>query len=324
MKAYRDLVKEYPTFRQRSEIPEVALEISLQPFEAYGVDGVILFSDILTPLPEMGIDFSIGEGGNISIDPIRTMNDFKQRMKRTKNYNNSCSGQVLRGLREKVGNRSTVLGFIGLPYTIGTYLVEGKTALASGFVEMNGMQKENPELLHKILGMLADNLADYACYQIDNGAQVLQVFDSWAGHLNDQDYKTFAIQYQQKVIRSIKSRHPETPIIIYIAPEKYSRAGQRLVQLAKSGADIVSVDHTVDMAEANIILQQNGVRVLQGNLNPELLRDGSMEDIQQETRRIIEKTKGIGNIMNLGHGILPDTPEDHAAFFVKTVQEYRN
>lgn len=322
MAAYRKLVETYPSFRQRSEIPEVSLEISLQPFEAYGVDGVILFSDILTPLPEMGIDFNIGETGKISINPIRTDSDFERRLKRTRNFENCCSGKVLKNLRERVGNQATVIGFIGLPYTIGTYLIEGKTASASGFAEMVRMQNENPKLLHKILDLLASNLADYACYQIQNGAQVIQVFDSWAGHLNNRDYEAFALQYQQKVIRSIKSRHPETPIIIYMAPAKYSRDGQRLVQLSKSGADVVSVDHTIDMAHANIVLQQNGIRVLQGNLDPGILRDGSLEEIRKETQRILAKAKGIGHIVNLGHGILPDTPEEHAAYFVKMVQEH--
>lgn len=333
MKAYRDLVAEYPTFRERSEIPEVALKISLQPFDAYGVDGVILFSDILTPLPAMGIEFDIGESGKISIEPIRTESDL-QKLKRTTqttfSEGPSGVGTVLRGLREYVGNKSTVLGFIGLPYTLATYLVEGKTASASGFAEMKLMQQNNPQLLHKILQLLAENLADYACYQIDNGAQVIQVFDSWAGHLNDSDYTTFALKYQQKVISRIKARHPDTPIIIYMAPSKYSSGGNRLLQLAQSGANIVSVDQTVDIAIARKILLEDtsssttsSVIGIQGNLDPQLLRDGTLEDIKFETERILSKTRSIGHIMNLGHGILPDTPELHAKFFVKTVQEYK-
>jgi uroporphyrinogen decarboxylase len=330
MAAYRELVNTYPTFRQRSEVPEVALEISLQPYEAYKVDGVIVFSDILTPLPEMGIDFDISDSQRISIQPIRTEQEFLKRLKRTTDYNHCAVGQVLRGIRQHVENKATVLGFIGLPYTIATYLVEGKTALESGFQEMTKLQQSDDEeasWLHSMLELLADNLADYACFQIDSGAQVLQVFDSWAGHLNDADYTKFALPYQQRVISRIKAKHPNTPIIIYMAPAKYSQNGQRLQQLAQSGADIISVDHTVDMEQARRrILQSNDnirIRALQGNLDPQLLRDGSLEDIKKEIHKMIAQAKGMGHIVNLGHGILPDTSEEKAAFFVKTVQEYK-
>lgn len=328
MSSYRRLVETYPTFRQRSETMEVALQISLQPYEAYNVDGVIVFSDILTPLPTMGIDFDIGESGKISIQPIRTQSDFEQRLKRTTNYNECVVGQVLRGIRQHVQNKATVLGFIGLPYTIATYLVEGKTASASGFQEMTKLQQqsdgEDASWLDSMLELLADNLADYACFQIESGAQVIQVFDSWAGHLNTDDYTKFALPHQQRTISRIKARHPTTPIIIYLAPAKYSEHGQRLELLAQSGADIVSVDHTVDMEVARLKLGSNpNIRALQGNLNPQLLRDGSLDDIGREVRKLVDQGKGIRHIVNLGHGILPDTPEEKAAFFVKSVQEYR-
>ena len=161
------------------------------------------------------------------------------------------------------------------------------------------------------------------------------MFDSWAGHLNDSDYRTFALQYQQRVIASIKDRHPDTPIIIYMAPSKYSKDGNRLLQLAESGANIISFDQTVDIVKARKVLlidkkssedssRSGGSAVvgIQGNLDPQILRDGPLEDIKRETERILSKTRGISHIMNLGHGILPDTPERHAQFFVKTVQEY--
>eukprot|EP00980_Cylindrotheca_fusiformis_P012163 scaffold2939_cov123-Cylindrotheca_fusiformis.AAC.7 len=335
MKAYRQLVETYPTFRQRSELADVALEISLQPYEAYHVDGVIVFSDILTPLPEMGIDFDIGEsggGGKISVTPIRSSSDLLQRLKRTTNYQQCVVGKVLQGIRQHVQNKATVLGFIGLPYTIATYLVEGKTASSLGFPEMTKLlqqqQQEQESWLHSMLELLADNLADYACFQIESGAQVLQVFDSWAGHLTDEEYKQFALPYQQRVISRIKEQHPNTPIIIYMAPAKYSEHGQRLHLLAQSGADIVSVDHTVDIGQAReILLGHDNIRAVQGNMDPQFLRDGSLEDIQKATLRLISNgqfNKGrMRHIVNLGHGILPDTPEEKAEFFVKTVQDYK-
>ena len=321
MKAYRDLVNEYPTFRERSEIPEIATEISLQPYRAYGVDGVILFSDILTPLPAMGIEFDISEGGKIKIQPIRTRNDFAK-MKRI-DVETACPfvGKALNNLRREVGNSATVLGFVGLPFTLASYVVEGQTGLATKFAEIKRLAREDPDLLHDILGLLATNIADYACYQIDKGAQIIQCFDSWAGHLPDDEYDKFALPYQKNVINEIKRRCPATPLVIYMAPGEHSKGGRRLLKLAATGADIVSVDHTIDLRRAKEILPHTiGI---QGNLDPTLLRDGPLESIRQQTEQILEAAKGRKHIMNLGHGIEPDTPEEHAAYFVQTVQNYR-
>jgi len=322
MQAYRDLVKKYPTFRERSEIPEAALEISLQPFEAYGVDGVILFSDILTPLPAMGVEFAISEGGSIEIAPVRSREALAQ-LKRI-DVETACPfvGRVLGELRREVGTRATVLGFVGLPFTLATYLVEGKTGTTSGFAEVARMREQDPALLHDILALLADNIGDYACYQIESGAQVIQVFDSWAGHLDDAAYEAFALPYQTAVVDAIKSRHPETPVIIYMAPDTHSRDGQRLAYLARTGADIVSVDHTVDLAKARDLLPDHVG--LQGNLDPALLRDGPLDAIKAETERILAASKGRHHVMNLGHGIEADTPEPHAAFFVDTVHNFQH
>ena len=326
MKAYRDLTLLHPTFRERSETPHLSRQISLQPFYAYGVDGVILFSDILTPLPAMGVEFDISEGGKIAIDPIRTRMDFESRMKNTINLRNkACQsvGQVLRELRQEVGNKATVLGFIGLPFTLASYIVEGKTGLATNFHEVRQLMNNDPQLLHDILTTLATNIANYACFQIDSGAQVLQVFDSWAGHLDSDAFASFSFQYQKKVITLIKERYPSTPIIIYMAPGTFSKGGERLPLLAKSGADVVSVDHTVTIREARKVIPRS--MGIQGNLDPKILRDGPIEEIQSHVEDILKQCQQYeGNhILNLGHGIEPDTPEDNAAFFVKYAQSFR-
>ena len=322
MQVYRDLVAKYPTFRERSEIPEAALEISLQPWRAYGVDGVILFSDILTPLPAMGVDFQISEGGAIAIEPIRTraaLDAFKGEGEFDAATACPTVGRVLGELRDRVGSSATVLGFVGLPFTLASYLVEGKTGTTSGFAEVRKMRERDPELLHGILAKLASNIANYAIYQIESGAQVIQVFDSWAGHLPLDQYEAFAAPYQKSVIAAIKAAHPETPVIIYMAPDEHSRDGGFLDHLAASGADIVSLDYTVDLADCRKKLKTG----LQGNLDPKLLRDGPLEAIKAETEKILAAGGCERHIMNLGHGIEADTPEAHAKFFVDTVQAFR-
>ena len=330
MQAYRDLVAKYPTFRDRSETPEASLEISLQPFEAYGVDGCIMFSDILTPLPAMGVDFSISEKGEIRMKTVETFADLEALEAKGFDATTACPfvGETLRNLRAEIARAepvdgapaAAVLGFVGLPFTLATYVVEGKTGTASGFAKVKAMREDEPALLHAILAMLARNIADYACYQIDSGAQVVQVFDSWAGHLDDDAFEAFAATYQRQVIATIKERHPETPVIIYMAPDAFSKNGGRLPQLAASGADVVSVDHTVDFQRARDLIPDHiGI---QGNLDPAILRDGPLDLIKSKTEDILKIAKGKHHIMNLGHGIEATTPETHADFFVKTVHSF--
>ncbi|KAJ1448029.1 Uroporphyrinogen decarboxylase [Pelagophyceae sp. CCMP2097] len=324
MAAYRALVEKYPTFRDRSETPEAALEISLQPWKSYGVDGVILFSDILTPLPAMGVDFDISEGGAIKIQPIRTREALAGLKKIEVKTAAPFVGEVLGKLREAVGNTATVLGFIGLPFTLASYCVEGKTGTTTGFAEIAAMRENDPALLHDLLALLADNIADYACYQIESGAQVMQIFDSWAGHLPEPAYREFALKYQQRVVKTIKARHPTTPIIIYAAPDVHSRDGKLLHLLVEAGADVVSIDHTVALDSSIVASTIPAALGIQGNLDPKVLRDGPLSLIKEQTEAILKAGMDRGfHMMNLGHGIEATTPEPHAKFFVDTVQNYK-
>jgi len=280
----------------------------------------------------MRIDFDVSEGGKIKIAPIRTRKDFEERLHRVskEEFQLKCGfvGSVLKELREGLKKSSpdtTVIGFVGLPYTLVTYLVEGKTGVNDGFPNIRKLIKDDPDILHDMLSLLADNIVNYACYQIDSGAQVVQVFDSWAGYLDDEDYEAFCEPYQRRVIQGIKNQHKGTPIIIYMAPGPHSTGGRRLRLLAGTGVDIVSVDHTIDILSAMDILASVGDVGCQGNLNPQILRDGPLERIRSETLEILEKMKGKKRcILNLGHGILPDTPEKHAECFVQTVQNFKS
>ena len=328
MAVYRALVDKYPTFRERSEIPEVSLEVSLQPWRAYGVDGVILFSDILTPLPAMGVDFASSEAGGIKIDPIRTREAF-EKMTSAGPFEPEKAlpfvGDVLQKLRKEVEpSGAAVLGFVGLPFTLGTYLVEGATGTKTGFAEFRALRKSDPELCKDILTLLAKNIGQYAIYQIDNGAQMVQVFDSWAGHLEPEEFDEWAAPYQKMVVSAIKEVRPEVPVTIYMAPDTHSKEGALLERLAASGVDVVSLDNTVDLSAARERLAAAGYPNigLQGNLDPVILRDGPPEKIVEETERILKMAGDKGHVMNLGHGIEPTTPEPFAKLFVDTVQGY--
>jgi len=330
MQVYRDLVDKYPTFRERSEIPEVSFEVSMQPYRRYGTDGVILFSDILTPLPAMGVDFQISEGGGITIDPIRTREAF-ERMTKAGAFDPAKNvpfvGEVLSKLRKELdGTGATVLGFVGLPFTLGTYLVEGATGTKTGFAQFRALREEDPELARDILQLLAERIAEYALYQIDSGAQVIQVFDSWAGHLAPEEFESWAMPYQKQVVQAIRTKRPDTPVIIYMAPDTYSKGGAFLEKLAASGVNMVSIDHTLSISEARSRLDAAGFSEvgLQGNLDPAILCDGTPEDIICKTEEILGAAGNKGHIMNLGHGIEPTTPEPNAELFVNKVHEFKH
>jgi uroporphyrinogen decarboxylase len=311
MKAYRELREKYPSFRERSENPDIAVEISLQPWRAFRPDGVILFSDILTPLPGIGIPFDIIESKGPIIDPpIRTQAQIEQ-LHSLDLGKLSFVGEILQALRQEVGNQAAVLGFVGAPWTLAAYAIEGKSS--KDYTVIKSMAFSQPALLHQFLGKLADAIATYVCYQVKSGAQVVQMFDSWAGQLSPQDYESFALPYQQQVVRQVKATYPDTPMILYI-----SGSAGLLERMAQSGVDIVSVDWTVDMAEARRRLGANiGV---QGNVDPCALF-GSKGFIRDRILDTIRKAGNQGHILNLGHGILPKTPEENAAFFFETAKQ---
>lgn len=312
MKAYRELRDKYPSFRDRSENVDLAVEISLQPFRAFQPDGVILFSDILTPLPGIGIPFDIIESRGPVIDPpVRSAEQVKNLKPLEPEADLPFIREILQILRKEVGDKATVLGFVGAPWTLAAYAIEGKSS--KDYTIIKSMAFTEPSLLHEFLGKLADAIAIYVRYQIDSGAQVVQMFDSWAGQLSPQDYETFAMPYQRRVVEQVKATHPDTPMILYI-----NGSAGILDRMSNSGVDIVSVDWTVDMAEARKRLGENiGV---QGNIDPCVLF-GSHDFIRDRVLDTIRKAGKKGHILNLGHGVLPSTPEENVAFFFETAKQ---
>lgn len=311
MKAYRDLREKYPSFRERSEIPEVAVEVSLQPWRAFRPDGVILFSDIVTPLPGMGIGMDIAEGkGPIIDDPIRTQAQVDALRTLEPDESLPFIRPILKALRDEVQNESTVLGFVGAPWTLAAYAVEGKGSKTYSVIK--NMAFTEPAVLHNFLGKLADSIAIYVRHQIDCGAQVVQMFDSWAGQLSPQDYETFALPYQKRVFEQVRQTHPDTPLILLV-----SGSAGLLERMKLAKPDIISVDWTVDMADAR---QRLGADMkVQGNLDPGVLY-GSHSFIRDRILDTIRKAGYQGHILNLGHGVLKDTPEDNVRFFFETAK----
>jgi uroporphyrinogen decarboxylase len=232
--------------------------------------------------------------------------------------------EILQTLRKEVGPETAVLGFVGCPYTLATYLVEGKTS--KEYLEIKKMACNEPKLLHYILQHLADNIGDYALFQIENGAQLIQIFDSWAGHLSPRDYDEFAAPYQKQILDKIKANYPDVPTVIYI-----KHSGALLERMAATDVDVVSLDWTVDMetgrervAAGRKQAGLSGRGAVQGNLDPAILLAGSHDVIKERTHEILRKAGPVGHVMNLGHGIEAATSEENALFFMETVRNYRH
>eukprot|EP00850_Spirogloea_muscicola_P009908 SM000057S18338 [mRNA] locus=s57:68892:71142:- [translate_table: standard] len=332
---YQELCEKHPTFRERSENVELAVEVSLQPWRAFRPDGVILFSDILTPLTGMNIPFDILKTkGPVVHKPIRTAADVAEVQDLVPEEAVPYVGQALTELRREVGNESAVLGFVGAPFTLASYIVEGGSS--KNFTIIKRMAFEAPEVLHSLLEKLADSITTYIRYQADSGAQAVQIFDSWATHLHPTDFEIFSLPYLKQIVSSMKSSHPDLPIILYA-----SGSGGLLERMASTGVDVVSIDWTVDMAEARQRIGQD--LAVQGNVDPagqhpapfanklsahcaskdRLILFGPKHFIERRIHETVAKAGTHKHVLNLGHGVLVGTPEESVAHFFEVGKSIR-
>lgn len=228
---------------------------------------------------------------------------------------NPYVGEALTALRQEVGNQAAVLGFAGCPFTMATYIVEGGSS--KSFAHIKKLMFSQPAVMHALLDKLADNLIDYVRYQADAGAQTVQIFDSWASELMPQDFDTFSAPYIRKMIVEIKKTHPDLPIILYI-----SGSGGLIERMAACNPDIISIDQSVDLVEG---IKRGGSQfAYQGNMDPGVLF-GERAVIRARTEECIQKARsqGVRHVMNLGHGVLPGTPEVNVAEFFETAKNFR-
>ncbi|XP_010253157.1 PREDICTED: uroporphyrinogen decarboxylase [Nelumbo nucifera] len=314
MKSYQIICEKYPSFRERSENVDLVVEISLQPWKAFRPDGVILFSDILTPLPGMNIPFDIVKGkGPVIFDPLRTAADVDKVREFIPEESVPYVGEALTILRKEVNNESAVLGFVGAPFTLASYVVEGGSS--KHFTKIKRLAFSEPKVLHALLQKFATSMAKYIQYQADQGAQAVQIFDSWATELSPVDFEEFSLPYLKQIVNSVKQTHPDLPLILYA-----SGSGGLLERLPLTGVDVVSLDWTVDMAEGRRRLGADVV--VQGNVDPGVLF-GSKEFITNRINDTVRKAGKGKHILNLGHGIVVGTPEENVAHFFDVAKGIR-
>ncbi len=303
---YREIRARH-AFLEVCKTPDLAAEVSLQPFRRLGVDAVIVFSDILIPAEAMGLQLEIGDAGPNLPNPVRSQADVDKLKIFDPEAETAFLPEAVRRIVKSVGPDVPVLGFAGAPWTLACYMVEGKTK--EGFATVKRFLYHEPKTFRKLLHRIAQAMIPYLKAQVAAGATAVQLFDTWCGELNAQDYEDFALPAVQEIISAIGGSVP----VIY-----YTKASQHLLPaVARSGATVLSVDWRVDLGEIRKML---GPRIaLQGNVDPAVLL-GPPQKIRDVTLATIGSLWGRGHILNLGHGILQQTPVENAKLFIDTCQ----
>ena len=296
------------SFLEVCKTPELAAEVSLQPFRQIGVDAVIVFSDILIVAEAMGQPLEIGEGAPVLGNPVRDRNAVAALREFDPEQETRFVGDAIRAIVREVGPDVPVLGFAAAPWTLACYMIEGQAR--GDCVAAKQMMYSDPALLRELLEKLAYATGRYVKAQIEAGAAAVQLFDTWAGELARPEYDEFELPALQLVIDELDPG--PTPVILYT-----KAAAHLLGSLEKTGANVLSLDWRIDLADARRNLKYNVG--LQGNVDPIVLLSNE-ETVRQAARAAIEKTQGIGHILNLGHGILPSTPVENARAFVEAGQ----
>jgi uroporphyrinogen decarboxylase len=308
---------EYRAVRARSDFltmcrtPELAAEVTLQPVDLIGVDAAIIFSDILVVPEAMGqtLEMEEARGPRLS-PPVRSRSDIEGLSVADPERS---LGYVLRAIgetRRQLAGRVPLIGFSGSPWTLAAYMIEGGGARDLKFSK--ALMLDDPAGLRLLLTRLAESVRLYLEAQIAAGAQAVQIFDTLGGALTPDQYRSFSLDFMHDIVS--RMHRAGAPVIVFS-----KGAGHSLREISQIGADVVGLDWTVDIAEARTRV---GDRVaLQGNLDPSSLY-ASPDSIRAEAASILRKYgKGSGHIFNLGHGILPDVPPDHARALVRAVRE---
>ena len=296
------------TFQDLSKDPKLACEVSLQPLRILDVDGVILFADILTPFDAIGLSFDIDHGGPRIHSPIRSAEDLKPLSAGDPRQAVPFVFETLERLRTEIDGYVPLIGFCGAPFTLAAYAVEGGGS--KDYRNVKAMAYNQKDVLHALLKLLAEVMGDYLVAQVEAGAQMVQVFDTWAGQLSLEDYLEFALPYERQVIQRVQATG--VPVVLYV------RGGVGWLEHQRgSGADVISLDWRVSMEDARKRLGMD--QAVQGNLDPCVLLSDP-ETVTKRALEIMRQAGKTGHILNLGHGILPPTPRECAKAFVEAAQ----
>jgi uroporphyrinogen decarboxylase len=305
---YRKIREKY-TLVEICKHPEVCTEVTLLPVQQLKVDAAILFSDIMIPLDAMGISFEIKENiGPVIKDPIKSLQDINRIHAFDANIIN-YTGTAVSMLRKELS--VPLIGFSGAPFTLASYLIEGGPS--KNFIRTKTMMYSNPYDFCLLITKLAEGMFEYLKYQVECGAQALQVFDSWVGNLTDEDYKTYILPPMKNLFIKLKTLN--VPLIHF-----GFNASHLLELIHEAGGDVIGIDWKTDTKEAKNRLGKTVS--LQGNLDPVVLF-APATIIEEKAQHILDSIPQEGHIFNLGHGILPGTDVAKARHLVEFVHQYK-
>ncbi len=304
---YREIRAHRP-FLEVCKTPDLAAEVSLQPFRILGVDAIIVFSDILIPAEAMGLALELNDAGPNLPNPVRNASDVTNLRMFDPEVETKFLPEAIRRIAKIAGPDVPVLGFAAAPWTLACYMVEGNTK--EGFATVKSFLYHEPATFRQLLKKIAQATIPYLNAQIAAGAAAVQLFDTWCGELSLEDYENFALPAVQQVIDGISGKVP----VIY-----YTKASNHLMPaIARAGANVLSVDWRADLAGLRKTL--GPTITLQGNVDPAILL-GPPEKIREATQTAVAALGGSGHILNLGHGIMKQTPVENARLFIETGQE---
>lgn len=305
---YRAVREKAGSFIKLATTPEMAAEVTIQPVDILGTDAAIIFSDILVVPEAMGLPYEMIESkGPIFPKVIQNKKDIEAL--RISNPENEL-GYVLKAIdivKKELNGRVPLLGFAGAPFTIFCYMVEGKGSKTFSIAKK--MLYSEPELAHSLLQKITDTTIAYLKAQAKHGADLVQIFDSWAGILSPDQYRKFSLPYIAQICNAIN----EVPVTVFAKGAFFARK-----EMSKLNCDVVGLDWNMDISESRRMIPH---KTLQGNLDPCVLYS-SFKDIEKHTKKMIKNFGGQKYIANLGHGVYPDTDPEKVKCFIETVKNY--
>lgn len=312
---YRAIRAQAGSFMNLCQTPELACAVTLQPLKRYHLDAAIIFSDILTIPDALGMELTFVENkGPMFGRPLSSADDIDRLQPCAMEKLNYVYDSI-RLVKKELQGRIPLIGFCGSPWTMAAYMLEGKSTEC--FLKIWEMLEKDPAVVHKLLNLLSICCAKHLHEQINAGADLVMIFDTWGGLFNSSiDYSCLSLDYVKQIIHALKHtyKHEDIPIVLF------TKGGTRwLKDMAESACDVIGVDWGISLREAR---EQVGTQVtLQGNLHPDFLKKSEVI-IRQEVARVLkEYGYGPGHIFNLGHGITPDVPPENVTVLIEAVRE---
>lgn len=307
---YREIRKGV-TFLELCKNPALAAEVTLQPIRRFGFDAAILFSDLLVPLEAMGLEVVFTDEGPTLPQPVRSAADLARLSLFDPRARTPYVLETIDRLRGPLGS-TPLIGFAGAPFTVATYAIEGKTS--KRFIETKKLFFRDPAATKQLLKLIGDATRDYLLAQVAAGAQAIQIFDSWLGVVSVEDWDEFVLEPTRDLVQAV--RKSGVPVIYFP-----NGATTQLERIAAVGADVYGIDWRLPVDEARLRLTHGGANpaCVQGNLDPALLL-GPPDRIRRVAADIVARGAGRGHILNLGHGIYPETPIESVETLVATVR----